>query len=249
MAKTGVHFDTKAGTRHLPLSGLRAVKSPFEWVHAEAGTGLPGDTRRVAVSFGPKHGPVTARQVFDALPQTRDYDVVLFVGFACDPEARKVIDQYKAKREVHFVQAAPDILVGDLLKTQTKKTRLFTVFGAPDVKVHKDKDGQISVELTGIDLYDPHTGETQSSDGDRAAAWFLDQDYDGRTFCVSQAFFPARGTKNPWEKLQKALRAAIDEERFEALRDTRSLPFKPGARVAVKVVDDRGNEVVKVVEV
>jgi adenine-specific DNA-methyltransferase len=81
------------------------------------------------------------------------------------------------------------------------------------------------------------------------AAWFLDHDYDGRTFCVSQAFFPGGKAKNPWEKLQKALKGSIDEDTFEALRGTASIPFKPGKKVAVKVIDDRGNEVVKVVNV
>jgi adenine-specific DNA-methyltransferase len=81
------------------------------------------------------------------------------------------------------------------------------------------------------------------SSNEDVAAWFVDHDYDGRTFCVCQALSPAGGSKNPWEKLQKALKGNIDEEKFEALRSTRSLPFKPGKKVTVKVIDDRGNEV------
>ena len=163
-----------------------------------------------------------------------------------------MIDVGAHGREMHFAHAAPDILVGggglDLLKT-TKATKLFTVFGVPDVKVHKESEGHVSVELTHVDVYDPTTGETHEYEAEKdIAAWFVDHDYDGRTFCICQALFPGTGSKNPWEKLQKALRGTIDESKFEALRGTRSLPFKPGTRLAVQVIDDRGNEVMKVVD-
>jgi adenine-specific DNA-methyltransferase len=242
----GVHF--KNG-KTLPLADLRPVKTSFEWLHAESATGFgEGDPRKVAVSFGPRHAPVTPRQVLDTIGETRGYDIVLFVGFACDPEALGMIEKGTADRTFQFVHAAPDILVGDLVKT-SKATKLFTVFGLPDVKIAKEKDGAVVVKLTGVDIYDPVTGETQHDDGENVAAWFLDHDYDGRTFCVSQAFFPGGRTKNPWEKLQKALKGSIDEDKFESLRGTTSIPFKPGKKVAVKVIDDRGNEVVKVVNV
>jgi adenine-specific DNA-methyltransferase len=245
LKKTGVQFPL---SKHLGLTKLRPVKGPYEYLHAESELDDPGDSRRVAVSFGPRHAPVTPIQVRDAITEARGYDLVLFVGFACDPEARRIIDAGLHGRELQFVAAAPDILVSDLLKT-TKATKLFTVFGSPDVKVHREKEsGTISVELTGIDLYDPNTGETHDGKGADVAAWFVDQDYDGKTFCVSQALFPAQSPKNPWEKLQRALKGTIDEETFEALRGTRSLPFKPGKRVAVTVIDDRGNEVIKIVD-
>jgi adenine-specific DNA-methyltransferase len=241
----GVHF--KNG-KNLPLTTLRPVKTPREWLHAESETGFEGeDPRKVAVSFGPRHAPVTPKQVFDTIQQTRGYDIVLFVGFACDPEALAMIEAGTADRIFQFVHAAPDILVArDLLKT-SKTTKLFTVFGLPDVRVKKAAGGEVTVTLTGVDIYDPTTGETVHDDGENVAAWFLDHDYDGRTFCVCQAFFPGGKRKNPWEKLQKALKGAIDEDKFETLRGTTSIPFKPGKKVAVKVIDDRGNEVVKVV--
>ena len=242
----GVHF--KNG-KSLPLSDLRPVKTSFEWLHAESSTGFAGDDpRRVAVSFGPRHAPVTPKQVLDTIRETRGYDIVLFVGFACDPEALGMIEKGTVDRTFQFVHAAPDILVGDMLKT-SKTTKLFTVFGLPDVRVKKEKDGNVVVTLTGVDIYDPVTGETNHDDGENVAAWFLDHDYDGRTFCVGQAFFPSGKIKNPWEKLQKALKGSIDEDKFESLRSTTSIPFKPGSKVAVKVIDDRGNEVVKVVGV
>jgi adenine-specific DNA-methyltransferase len=242
----GVHFK---GGKTLPLTDLRAVKTSFDWLHAESVAAFSADEqKKVAVSFGPRHAPVTPKQVFDTIRETRGYDIVLFVGFACDPEALGMIEKGTSDRSFQFVHAAPDILVGDLVKT-SKATKLFTVFGLPDVKVKKAANGDAEVTLTGVDIYDPITGDTTHDDGANVAAWFLDHDYDGRTFCVCQAFFPAGKTKNPWEKLQKALKGSIDEDKFEALRGTSSIPFKPGRRVAVKVIDDRGNEVVKAVTV
>ena len=240
----GVDFKGK----RLPLPTLRPMRTAHEWIHAESETGIEGDARTIAVSFGPRHAPVTTKQVLDATRQARRYDMLLFVGFACDPEALSMIERGVPGCEMHFVHAAPDILVGDLLKS-SRATKLFTVFGLPDVRTARAKDGKVTVTLTGVDIYDPLTGETAHDDGKNVAAWFLDHDYDGRTFCICQAFFPNQKAKNPWEKLQKALKGTIDEDRFEALRGTTSVPFTPGAKVAVKVVDDRGNEVVKIVDV
>jgi adenine-specific DNA-methyltransferase len=208
---------------------------------------MEGDPRRIAVSFGPKHGPVTQSQVIGACREAWNYQWVIFIGFACDPDARQRIDAGAQGQQLDFANAAPDILVGDLLKTK-KTSTLFTVYGAPDVTVHKEADGMVSVELVGVDIYDPLTGNTTHGRGDDVAAWFVDHDYDGRTFCICQALFPGRSTKNPWEKLQKALKGTIDEDRFEQLRATRCLAFKPGKKMAVTVIDDRGNEVIKVVE-
>ncbi len=238
----GVHFR---GNKTLPLPTLRPVRSASEWLHAECDGAAPGDPRRIAISFGPAHGAVTPKQVLEAIQQTRGYDLVLFIGFACDPEATRIIDQGVRGRELQFVHAAPDILVRDLLKT-SKANKLFTAFGLPDVRVHKADAADVTVELRGVDLYDPTTGETRHESGQNVAAWFLDHDYDGRTFLVCQAFFPGARHKDPWERLQRALRAEVDPSKFEALRGTRSLPFTPGRRIAVKVIDDRGNEVVKV---
>jgi adenine-specific DNA-methyltransferase len=98
-----------------------------------------------------------------------------------------------------------------------------------------------------VDIYDPVNHTISSAGASKVAAWFIDGDYDGRTFCVTQAFFP---NKDAWEKLAKALdnQGAVDSAVFEALSGTESLPFAPGAhkRVAVKVIDPRGNEVMQV---
>jgi adenine-specific DNA-methyltransferase len=105
--------------------------------------------------------------------------------------------------------------------------------------------------MEGVDIYDPVNNVVQPTRADKVAAWFLDSDYDGRTFCITQAFFPDRGA---WDKLERALNGKdglIDEDKFAALSGTTSLPFKPGKhdKVAVKVIDPRGNEVMWVREV
>ncbi len=220
---------------------------------ATAGTAVIDRRYRVAVSFGPRHGPVTAIQTHEAAQtaSVNGYDVLVLAGFSVDPEVQAFIQKTLIKNlTIHFANVNPDVLVGDLLKT-SRASQLFTVFGSPDVRVQrvsKAKGGEpeFTVELLGVDIYDPNTGELHQSRGEDVAAWFLDQDYDGYTFCISQAFFPANTTA--WEKLERALKGTLDAEKFEALRGTVSLPFQAGRhkRVAVKVIDMRGNEAIRV---
>ena len=234
------------GGKKLKLENLRPLH--LGYLHAEAEAKQNGKRLRVAISFGPQHGPLIARQVQEAVPtaQMNGYDVLVFAGFAFDPEAQALIQKVPVPRlQVHFASVAPDVLVGDLLKT-TRASQIFTVFGQPDVAVKQHKDGTYEVELRGVDIYDPVSGEVYSSRGEEVAAWFLDTDYDGKTFHICQAFFP--GDPKAWEKLQRALKATIPRETFEQMRSTRSFPFRPGEhkRIAVKVIDFRGNEVIKV---
>jgi len=235
------------GGRKLELANLRPLN--LGYLHAEAETEQNGNVLRVAISFGPQHGPVIAHQVQEAIPTAKvnGYQVLIFAGFAFDPEAQALIQKAPvAGLQVHFANIAPDVLVGDLLKT-TRASQIFTVFGQPDVRVEKQKDGTYRVELRGVDIYDPLTGEVHSTRGEDVAAWFLDTDYDGKTFKISQAFFP--GDPNAWEKLQRALKVQINPEAFEQMCGTVSFPFESGERkrIAVKVIDFRGNEVVRVI--
>lgn len=235
------------GGRKMALQNLRALN--FGYLHAEADAEQNGKTLRVSLSFGPQYGPVTAMQVAEAIPTARNnaYDVLILAGFSFDPEAHAFVQRAPVKGlAVHFANIAPDVLVGDLLKT-SRTSQIFTVFGQPDVRVEKQKDGTYAVELRGVDIYDPLTGETQHTRGSDVAAWFLDADYDGMTFHICQAFFPGDG--KAWKRLQRALKAQIDTEAFEQMRGTVSFPFEPGEhkRIAVKVIDFRGNEVVRVI--
>jgi adenine-specific DNA-methyltransferase len=235
------------GGKKLELMNIRSLN--LGYLHAEAEAKQNGNTLRVAISFGPQHGPVIAHQVQEAIPTAKMncYQMLLFAGFAFDPEAQALIQKVPvAGLQVHFANVAPDVLVGDLLKT-TRASQIFTVFGQPDVRVDKRGDGTYRVELRGVDIYDPLTGEVQSTRGEDVAAWFLDTDYDGKTFHICQAFFP--GDPDAWEKIQRALKAQIPPEVFEQMRGTVSFPFQPGKhqRIAVKVIDFRGNEVIRVI--
>ena len=225
-----------------PLTGAEFLHAEGEWT-AENGT-----ERRVAVSFGPQFGPVTAYQVENALRQAhrRGYDDLVFAGFSFDAAAQAAIQEDpNPKVRCHLAHIRPDVNMGDLLKT-TPGAQIFTVFGTPRTKlIGPDKDGLYRVEMEGVDIYDPVNNVLLPTNADKVAAWFLDSDYDGRTFCITQAFFP---DKSAWEKLARALKGVVDEAAFAALSGTVSLPFAPGPnrRVAVKVIDPRGNEVMAV---
>jgi adenine-specific DNA-methyltransferase len=125
---------------------------------------------------------------------------------------------------------------------------LFTVFGEPDIEITEDGD-MITVELLGVDVYDPTTGEVRSRDTDRIALWMIDSDYDGDSFFVRHAYFT--GGQDPYKKLKRDLKAEIDEDAWASLYRTVSRPFaKPSTgRIAVKVINDYGDEVLQVFEV
>jgi len=227
----------------------RLEKASGSTLHAEgewSGNG-GGQARSVAVVLGPQYGPVTAKMVEDCIPiaAKRGYDDLVFAGFSFDGTAQAAIqDDSHPRVRIHMAQIRPDVNMGDLLKT-TSSSQIFTVSGMPRTELVPVSDGEFKVRMEGVDIYDPVTNAVRSAGADKVAAWFLDSDYDGRTFCITQAFFPDR---KAWDKLSKALTGAIDPERFEAFSGTESLPFAAGkhGRVAVKVIDPRGSEVMRV---
>ena len=231
----------------------RAVKfaalDPLEdgILHAEGSWESNDENRRVAVVFGPQHGPVTVMQVEDCLriAYQRGYDELIFAGFSFEGEAQAVIREDPHPRvRIHMVHINPDVTMGDLLK-ETPSSQLFTVFGAPRTAIEMTGDGEYIVKMEGVDIYNPVENTVSSAGGDKVAAWFLDSDYDGRTFCITQAFFP---DKKAWDKIARALKGVIDPEHFEKFSGTESFPFPAGEHrsVAVKVIDPRGNEVMRV---
>ena len=240
------------GGRHLEFTTLSPttdggqVHAEGEYVEAEA-------PRKIAVSFGPLHGPVSARQVEEVLSDVTfaGYHAVLFAGFAFDAGAQEYLSKYRTPKHLQVLTAniAADVLVPDLLKNR-RGQQLFAVFGEPDARL--DRSGaDFTVELLGMDVYDPSSGEVSSAGTDGVAAWFLDTDYDRRSFLVSQAFFPGSGGgADPWARLGRALRGWVDPDAFEMLRGTTSLPFSRGehGRAAVKVIDFRGNEAIRILE-
>ena len=236
-----------------PLMGASLIHAEGEWMNGDK------QPRRVAVSVGPAVGNVSSRQVEDVIRDAnrKGYDDVVFAGFGFDAAAQDAIESSShPKVRLHMALIRPDVAMGDLLKTQPG-SQLFTVFSAPRVKgPTPQKDGEFTVEVEGMDVYDPVSNTLFPTDKERIAAWFLDTDYDGRTFCISQAFFP---DKSKWDKLAKALSDVdvIEEDAFEALSGLVSLPFPRPVRlgkgevwrVAVKVIDPRGNEGMRVLTV
>jgi adenine-specific DNA-methyltransferase len=208
-----------------------------------------GEARSVVVSFGPQYGDLTALQVEEALPlaSRRGYQDVLFAAFSFDAAAQAAIqDDPNPRVRAHLVQIRPDVNPGmDGLLKQTPNSQLFTVMGLPRTRLDQTRDGQWTVTMEGVDIYDPVENVVRSTGAEKVAAWFLDSDYDGRTFCICQAFFP---DKSAWDKLARALKGVIEEDAFAAFSGTTSLPFPAGPhrKVAVKVIDPRGSEVMRV---
>ena len=180
--------------------------------------------------------------------------IVVFASFEFDPEAAKDIDETNWPGVTMLkIKMDNDLLVADLKKKQ-RTNDLFWMIGQPDVQVRRVKDGdhkgEWQVEVCGWDYFNPRTGVIESGDTSKIAMWLLDTDYDGRSLYPRQVFFPMAGEKDGWARLARNLKAEIDEELIEAYRGTVSLPFEAGkhGRAAVKIVDDRGIESLKIVE-
>jgi adenine-specific DNA-methyltransferase len=201
----------------------------------------------VAIAFGPQYGPITARQVEDCIHAATRYRHLVLAGFSFAPEAAAIVaEQSHPKLKIHLANIRPDMnpAMKGLLK-ETPNSQLFSVFGLPEIEVKQDKEGKWIVTLKGVDIFDPVENTVRSTGASKVAAWFLDSDFDNRCFCTTQAFFP---NQDAWGKIAKALGSAGNEEAFEAFKGTESLPFEAGEhkRVAVKVIDPRGNEVMTV---
>jgi adenine-specific DNA-methyltransferase len=261
-------------TKLLKLDGVRfpnnkeMVSSRLErigdatGIHAEGRWVPKGDSdsdtegpATVGVVFGPQYGPVTVKMLEELIkPAGRRYDDLVVAAFNFTGEVFDLAaNPEHPKLRIHPAHIRPDVNPGmaGLLKEQPG-SQLFTVFGQPRVAVNgPDKRGEYVVVMEGVDVYNPVDNSIRSTGADKVAAWFLDGDYDGRTFCITQAFFP---DKSAWEKLAKALNGkdgVINADRFEALSGTESLPFPVGKHrcVAVKVIDPRGNEVMQVLKI
>lgn len=234
------------GKGRIEIEGLgRLTTRPG--LHAAGTAHIDGNASRLAFAFGPRYGPVTARLVEEAVHTALgSYEALVVAGFSFDPEVSAFLDKSPPSGLRLFrVQIAPDVLIGDLLKTQ-RKQNLFTVMGEPDYSVRKAREGYV-VTLKGVDIYDPNKNEVAQGQLGDVAAWFVDHDYDGRTFCVCQVFLPAEQGKS-FDKLQRALKGVVNEDAWDAMSGFESRPFRAGEheRVAVKVIDVRGNEVVGV---
>ena len=255
LLKTGIRGKSGqriAFARLEPLPGAR-------WLQAEGET-RPDDagSEHIAVSFGPDHAPLEQRQVALAIDDAQKLiprpKIIVFAAFQFDPEASKDIDETHWPGVVLLkAQMNADLLTDDLKKKRASNES-FWLIGQPEVEVERiekgENQGKFRVSVHGFDYYNTRTGDVESGGSDKIALWMLDPDYDGRSLFPRQVFFPMASKKDGWAKLARNLKAAIDEELIEAYRGTVSLPFEAGEhrRVAVKIVDDRGIESLKIVE-
>ncbi|HUV89873.1 MAG TPA: site-specific DNA-methyltransferase [Anaerolineae bacterium] len=267
LLKTGIRG--KAG-QHVRFARLEPLPG-CRWLHAD------GETRpspegadsvreeapaynplRAVVSFGPPHAPLEQRQVASALEEAQTLvpkpKLVIFASFQFDPEAAKDIDETRWPGVTMLkAQMNADLLTDDLKKRRASNES-FWLIGQPDVQVEHiaagTDEGKVRVSVHGFDYYNTKTGTIESGGADKIAVWLLDTDYDGRSLFPRQVFFPLAGEKEGWARLARVLKAGIDPDLIEAYRGTVSLPFEPGEhrRIAVKIVDDRGIESLKVVE-
>ena len=244
LLKTGIRGK---GGQMLKFAGLETVPS-LRYIHATGS--LVETSERVVVSFGPEYAALEQRQVEMAMREAGELfprpKMIVFCAFTFDPEAAKDIDQTKGITALK-VQMNTDLLTEDLKKARASN-QSFWLMGQPDVEVRKTKDSKYQVEVHGFDYFDTVHGDLISGGKGKIAAWALDTDYDERSLFPRQVFFPMAGKKDGWEKLKKNIRAELDESFLDKLHGTVSLPFEAGEnrKVAVKIVDDRGIESLKV---
>jgi len=252
LLKTGVR--AKGGrklefVRVEPMGGTR-------WIQCEAETrdDIP---QKVLVVFGPEHAPLEQRMVENAWQEARAFkpDILLFCAFQFDEEAAKDIDELKpevAGMQLLKVQMNADLFTDDLKKKRASNDS-FWLIGQPDVEVRQIREGEdkgkYQVEVMGFDYYNPKNGNVESGGIKNITMWQLDTNYDERSLFPSQVFFLMAGEKDGWATLAKNLKAEIDLEKVEYFSGTVSLPFAKGdnSKIAVKIVDDRGIESLRVI--
>src|SRR5437879_1864912 len=244
-----------------PMPGTR-------WLRADAET-KPNDrggsnvqempAQRVVISFGPEYAPLEQKQVELAIEEARSLvpkpKIIVFAAFQFDPEAAKDIDETNWPGMTLLKAQMNADLVTEDLKKKRASNESFWLIGQPDVELetigagaHK---GKYRVAVNGFDYYNTTTGGIESGGADKIAMWMLDTDYDGRSLFPRQVFFPMAGEGDGWARLARNLRAEIDGTLVEAYRGTVSLPFVAGKhkQAAVKIVDARGIESLKLIDV
>ena len=223
------------------------------YIHADAETSGV-DSKRAVISFGPKYAPLEQRQVELAMEEAHSLvprpQMVIFAAMQFDPEAAKDIDRLRwPDGTVLKVEINKDLLTADLKKNRAT-SESFWLMGQPDVELEKAKNGKYVIRVKGFDYYNTVTDEIESGGAPKIAMWMLDTDYDGRSLYPQQAFFPMEGETDGWNSLAKTLQSQIDEELVAKYHGTESLQFEvgPNKRAAVKIIDDRGIESLRIIE-
>ena len=243
--------NTKKGERLIfETLELSIAGESGEYIHAIGQyTDSNDQTHEVAVHIGPEYGTVSRQDIRKAsrdAARLDNVDTLIVCGFAFEAKISEDTHQI-GKLTVLTARMHGDLLLGDQLK-KTKSANLFTVFGEPDIELKQDGD-RCTIELKGLDIYDPTTGAIRSSSTEDIAAWFIDTRYNEENFVVRHAYFT--GANKPYEKLQKTLKAEIDPDAWSALYSdvSRSFPKPDTGKIAVKVINHYGDEVLKILSV
>jgi adenine-specific DNA-methyltransferase len=235
------------GNRSLEMADVHTL-ADREYLHAEAKV-KNGSEQRIAIVFGPEDGAIGSEYVFNASIEAmqQGFQQLFLFGFAIQAKAREMLD--KLKIPTTYVAMTPDVVMSDLLKT-SRSSEIFSITGLPDVALTscgQKTDGTAlhQVEVRGLDIFRPDTMETDHISSENLPCWMLDTDYNGMVFCASQVFFPKTSA---WDNLQKSLNGEFNDSVWEHLAGAVSEPFVLGERrrIAVKVIDDRGNELMVV---
>jgi adenine-specific DNA-methyltransferase len=241
----GIHQTEKRDT--IKFLG-RPTGWPGEYVNAE-GRFMEGETeRRAAIFIGPEFGTLSRVDLAAAAREANEarFDVLIACAFNFDAHASEF--QKLGPLPILKAKMNPDLhMAGDL--KNTGKGNLFVVFGEPDIDIKQLDDGKLQVQIKGVDVFDPNTGDIRSNDTKGIAAWFIDTDYNEESFFVRHAYF--LGASDPYKSLKAALKAEINEEAWSTLYSDTSRPFpRPETnRIAVKVINHFGDEVMKVFSV
>lgn len=220
---------------------------PGECIHAEAArTDEDGKTENIAISIGPQYDTVGKRWMQEtakeAVKKITKYDLLIVAGFAFEGYTAGE-DTCIGSLPILPVKMGRELMIREL--KNTGEGNLFMVIGEPDIEIKNNSDDTITVELLGVDVYDPVQESLRSKTPEDIACWFIDTAYNGEAFIVRHAYFT--GENEPYKQLQKALKSEVNEEAWEALYRTESLPFaKPeSGKIAVKVINHYGDEVMK----
>ena len=206
------------------------------------------DEKRTAIFIGPEFGTVARPDLVRAVREAADaeFDVLIACAFNYDAHAT----EFEKLGRVPVLKARinADLHMADDLKN-TGKGNLFVIFGQPDIEILEAEDNRIKVKIKGVDVFHPNTGEIRSNNTDGIACWFIDSDYDEESFFVRHAYF--LGANDPYKSLKTTLRAEINQEAWETLHSntSRSFPKPKSGRIAVKVINHLGDEVMKVYKV
>jgi adenine-specific DNA-methyltransferase len=248
----------------LAFDSLEGYASAYIQAVGEREEAVAGTPRRVGITIGPQYGTVGPSFVKEAALEANragDIDLLCVLSFSFDPTVVGATDDYVAADEgfanvaaerqlgkvpVLLVRMNADLVMGEELK-KTGAANLFTVFGEPDIEIIEDGE-DLRVKLRGVEVYDPNTGEMRSNETDQIALWMIDTAYNSESFFVRHCYFT--GGQDPYARLKRALKADIDEDAWASLYATESRAFaRPETgKIAVKVINDYGDEVMKVVE-